>query len=74
MQDGILPDSPNAIAQTKDGYLWIGTNSGLLRFDGLRFTPWQDLTPNAPRLAGVYSLLGDSDGSLWIGTGNGLGN
>ena len=40
IQDGFLGASPNAIAQTADGYLWIGTEAGLVRFDGVRFVPW----------------------------------
>jgi len=40
IQDGFLGGAANAIAQTTDGYLWIGTQAGLLRFDGIRFVPW----------------------------------
>ena len=39
MQDGIFNSTPNVITQTADGYLWIGTGAGLLRFDGVRFVP-----------------------------------
>src|SRR5215471_17014737 len=38
LQDGILPAAPHAIAQTSDGYLWIGTEAGLIRFDGASFS------------------------------------
>src|SRR5262249_1982940 len=72
-QDGSLSGAPSAIAQTADGYVWIGTSSGLFRFDGIRFVPW------APRGAGpgmasmsVFSLLGGREGGLWIGTGSNL--
>ena len=61
---------PNAIMQTSDGYIWIGTQAGLVRFDGVRFvsqTP-QSGFPSSP----VISLLADPDGSLWIGTETGL--
>jgi len=37
VQDGAFESAPNAIAQTADGYIWIGTGSGLVRFDGVRF-------------------------------------
>jgi len=37
VQDGSFSGAPTSIAQTQDGYLWIGTNSGLLRFDGVEF-------------------------------------
>jgi signal transduction histidine kinase/ligand-binding sensor domain-containing protein len=72
VRDGALPGAPRAIAQTQDGYLWIGTNAGLYRFDGVRFVP---LSPaNGARLTSpeIVSLLGTRDGSLWIGTTGGL--
>src|SRR6202142_3724086 len=40
LQDGVFNGIPTAIVQTADGYLWIGTTSGLVRFDGVRFVPW----------------------------------
>jgi signal transduction histidine kinase/ligand-binding sensor domain-containing protein len=72
VQDGAFSGTPHAITQTTDGYLWIGTENGLVRFDGVRFVPWTP--PNGKRLptSRVDSLLGASDGSLWIGTGVGL--
>jgi hypothetical protein len=72
LEDGLLSAPPTAITQTKDGYIWIGTNSDLLRFDGVKFTPWHDATGQSPVLGPVTSLLGASDGSLWIGTSVGL--
>src|SRR5262249_8144156 len=72
VQEGAIESAPNAIAQTPDGYLWIGTDSGLVIFDGVRFRPW---TPpgdgNLSRTA-IVSLLSASDGTLWIGTPTGL--
>ncbi len=72
MQDGIFNGTPNAIAQTGDGYIWIGTQGGLVRFDGVRFVPW--IAPNGRQLpsTSVSSLLSARDGSLWIGTAGGL--
>jgi signal transduction histidine kinase/ligand-binding sensor domain-containing protein len=63
--------APNAIAQTTDGYLWIGTQNGLIRFDGVRFVPW---VPQKGRLlsSGIFALLAGTDGSLWIGTSTNL--
>jgi ligand-binding sensor domain-containing protein len=70
--DGVFSGPPNAIAQTADGYLWIGTPGGLVRFDGVRFVPWTP--PEGKKLLSysIFSLLAASDGSLWIGTGVGL--
>jgi signal transduction histidine kinase/ligand-binding sensor domain-containing protein len=72
IQDGVFSGAPSAIAQTSDGYLWIGTESGLVRFDGVRFVPW--VPPRGQQLpsSAVSSLLAASDGSLWIGMRAGL--
>src|SRR6202453_295881 len=71
-QDGYFSGPPSVVAQTRDGYLWIGTRSGLMRFDGSRFLPWT--SPDAKHLPSnvIVSLLGARDGSLWIGTRAGL--
>jgi ligand-binding sensor domain-containing protein/signal transduction histidine kinase len=68
IQDGVFSGAPNAIAQTADGYLWVGTQNGLVRFDGVRFVPWSSPNSKLPSNA-VFSLLPEADGSLWIGTG-----
>jgi ligand-binding sensor domain-containing protein len=67
IQDGAI-GPPTNIAQTTDGFLWITTAQGLLRFDGVRFVPWQP--PQGQNLPGTHfsALLGSRDGSLWIGT------
>lgn len=72
ISDGFFNGTPQAIAQTADGYLWIGTEAGLVRFDGVRFVPWT--APNGEHLPSsrIHSLLGSRDGSLWIGTSRGL--
>ncbi len=72
IQDGIFTGAPSVITQTADGYLWIGTQAGLVRFDGVRFVPWSP--PQGKRLLSnnIFSLLAASDGSLWIGTGANL--
>jgi signal transduction histidine kinase/ligand-binding sensor domain-containing protein len=58
------------IAQTPDGYLWIGSEFGLLRFDGVRTTPWPSdrVLPSSK----IVSLITGRDGTLWIGTPKGL--
>jgi signal transduction histidine kinase/ligand-binding sensor domain-containing protein len=68
VQDGSFAAAPNAIAQTADGYIWIGTGAGLVKYDGVRFVPWTPPGQQTPFSAEVYSLLGASDGTLWIGT------
>jgi signal transduction histidine kinase/ligand-binding sensor domain-containing protein len=67
LQDGVLPGVPTAIAQTKDGYMWIGTQAGLVRFDGANFVPFGPLLSQGPKLSGITALYGATDGSLWIG-------
>ncbi|HEY9402459.1 MAG TPA: two-component regulator propeller domain-containing protein [Pyrinomonadaceae bacterium] len=71
IQDGVFTGAPTSITQTADGYLWIGTQSGLVHFDGARFVRW---TPpegkQMRRDASVFSLLAARDGSLWIGLGS----
>src|SRR5580700_2491504 len=62
----------NAIAQTPDGYLWLGTEFGLLRFDGVRSVPWQPPAGEHLPSSFIRSLLATRDGRLWIGTAKGL--
>lgn len=71
-RDGLAPGRVNAIAQTPDGYLWLGTEFGLLRFDGVRSVPWQ--APGNEPLPNdwIRTLLTAPDGTLWIGTLRGL--
>jgi signal transduction histidine kinase/ligand-binding sensor domain-containing protein len=71
-QDGVFSGAPQVIAQTTDGYLWIGTNIGLVRFDGVRFVAWNPAGDEQLPDPRVLSLIGTRDGSLWIGTGAGL--
>jgi signal transduction histidine kinase/ligand-binding sensor domain-containing protein len=68
IRDGYLSATPYSIAQTADGYLWIGTSAGLLRFDGVRFDASSPPVEKQPAYAsaGFGTLLGARDGSLWI--------
>jgi signal transduction histidine kinase/ligand-binding sensor domain-containing protein len=72
LQDGVLPGAPTAMTQTIDGYLWIGTRNGLVRFDGVRFVPFSAPADAALPSNRILSLQGARDGSLWIGTRAGL--
>src|SRR5262249_39053846 len=71
-RDGFVKGGIQSIAQTPDGYLWFGTDFGLVRFDGVRAVPWEP--PAGQQLPGsaVFRLLAARDGTLWIGTDKGL--
>jgi signal transduction histidine kinase/ligand-binding sensor domain-containing protein len=60
-----------ALAQTTDGYLWVGTTDGLLRFDGISFEPHQPETGSLPA-ATVSALMAVPDGGLWVGFSRGI--
>jgi signal transduction histidine kinase/ligand-binding sensor domain-containing protein len=66
--NGFPQGSVSAIAQSTDGYLWIGTEKGLLRFDGITFTQVRDARPDSPPLEHVLGLSTDYGGGLWIRT------
>ena len=70
-QDGLPEDTIQALAQTRDGYLWIGTSGGLVRFDGVRFTVFSRENTPAFRENSVSALLTSKSGDLWIGTQGG---
>ena len=71
-ENGLPQNTVHAVAQTKDGYVWIGTEEGLARFDGIKFTVFDK--QNTPELRSNYirTLLADRLGALWIGTAEGL--
>jgi ligand-binding sensor domain-containing protein/signal transduction histidine kinase len=67
-RQGLPQASIVAIHQTRDGYLWLGTTEGLVRFDGVRFTPPGDLDGLALPKMSVRQLAEDSRGGLWVAT------
>ncbi len=71
-QDGLPQDTVKSITQTPDGYLWLGTDEGLARFDGFEFTVFSRPTSDLPANS-IVALASSPDGSLWIGTALGLG-
>jgi signal transduction histidine kinase/ligand-binding sensor domain-containing protein len=71
-KDGLLRGDPNVITQTPDGYIWIGTTAGLIRFDGVRLVPWNPPDGSQLPSPNIRALLAARDGSLWIGTDAGL--
>jgi ligand-binding sensor domain-containing protein/signal transduction histidine kinase len=72
-RDGLPQETVQAVAQAPDGFLWIGTTGGLLRFDGSRFVTYERGNTSAFKENSVFSLMTARDGTLWIGTeGGGL--
>lgn len=65
-RDG-APSEVQALAQTTDGFLWVGTQFGLFRFDGVRFELFEPAAPDTLPSVSVRSLLAIPDGGLWIG-------
>jgi PAS domain S-box-containing protein len=63
---GLPSGSITAIAQTSDGYLWIGTDKGLVRFDGLNFHQFERAHPNPILIGPVRTLMVDASNNLWI--------
>jgi ligand-binding sensor domain-containing protein len=71
-RDGLKQHRVHAITQTRDGYLWLATEDGLVRFDGVRFTTFQKKNSRGFGHDYLYALAEGDDGSLWIGTYHGL--
>jgi ligand-binding sensor domain-containing protein len=71
IEDGLPQNSVRAITQTRDGYLWIGTEEGLVRFDGMAFTVFDKENTAAMTSSSILALREDHAGSLWIGTHKG---
>jgi signal transduction histidine kinase len=69
---GLPQNTVSAIAQTPDGYLWLGTYGGLVRFDGVRFTRFTSQAQPALGSDRVISLDTGTDGTLWIATDRSL--
>jgi ligand-binding sensor domain-containing protein/signal transduction histidine kinase len=70
-EDGLPQNTVRAIRQTRDGYLWLATEEGLARFDGVRFTVFDTAsTPELP-VGFVNALFEDRAGTLWIGSNGG---
>lgn len=71
MESGLPGNCVYTVRQTRDGFLWIGTRDGLVRFDGLNFQLYSGR--EAPQLESnqIRALCEDRDGSLWIGTDTG---
>lgn len=70
-ENGLPQNSVSALAQTPDGYLWLGTFGGLARFDGVRFKIYTTSTTPELRSNRITALTTDKAGTLWIGTEEG---
>ena len=68
--EGLPNNRVQAIAQTPDGFLWVGTHEGLARFDGLQFTTFNGPPTPEIKSASITTLCVAADGTLWIGTDN----
>jgi signal transduction histidine kinase/ligand-binding sensor domain-containing protein len=71
VEQGLPQNKVTAVVQTRDGYLWLGTYNGLARFDGVRFTVFNDDNTPELRSSRITSLFEADDGTLWIGTESG---
>ncbi|HUP88704.1 MAG TPA: two-component regulator propeller domain-containing protein [Longimicrobiales bacterium] len=70
-RDGLPQNSVQAMAQTSDGYLWLGTQNGIARYDGVRFRVFDASNTPAMQRGYVWALEPDDQGGLWIGTEEG---
>jgi ligand-binding sensor domain-containing protein/signal transduction histidine kinase/CheY-like chemotaxis protein len=71
-EDGLPQNTVFALAQSRDGFLWVGTWEGLARFDGVHFTVFDKRNTPEMRDEMVRALLEDEAGTLWVGTARGL--
>ena len=72
LENGLPQNTVQALAQTSDGYLWVGTEAGLARFDGSGFQSFDRNSKPALPASDIHCLLAATDGALWIGTSEGL--
>ena len=73
IEEGLPQNTVQAILQTHDGYLWLGTEEGVVRFNGASFETFDRTTlPVFDASNTVQTLYEDSRHTLWIGTNNGL--
>jgi diguanylate cyclase (GGDEF)-like protein len=71
-QNGLPQTSAQTVLQSRDGFIWLGTQEGLVRFDGMDFYVFNKKNTPEFRHNDVRALCEARDGRLWIGTANGL--
>ena len=67
---GLPPATIRSVIQSKDGYVWLGTDRGLVRFDGVRFTVLPDLSPPGSEEPRIRQVLEQSANDFWLATSN----
>lgn len=72
MENGLPQNTVQALTQTGDGFVWLGTEAGLVRFDGIGFQVFDRNSNPALPSGDIRCLLQTHDGALWVGTGAGL--
>jgi len=72
LQDGYFGGAVFDVTQTADGYIWVSSETGLYRFDGVRFVQWSAQSDKETTLSHVTGLQGARDGSLWMRTNDDL--
>ncbi len=71
VNEGLPQNTVSAVVQTFDGFLWLATNGGLVRFDGVRFHTFERISPTDDRAFRITSLVEGHDSTLWVGTEDG---
>src|SRR5690349_14992214 len=71
-ESGLPQNTVRAIVQTRDGYIWLATDDGLVRFDGIRFVTFDRQNTPAMKSSVILTLYEDGKGALWVGTDTGL--
>jgi len=72
VEQGLPQLSVTALAQDSTGYVWMGTQAGLARFDGIQFTSYDGHAWPGLNSGDIRALLPEADGRLWVGTSRGL--
>lgn len=70
-EQGLPQNTVQVMHQTRDGHLWVGTGGGLARFDGVRFTTFEDSPVREISSRPIFGFMEDREGALWIGHSRG---